>query len=68
MVTFVTIKSSFLSNQMVTHKNSWKWVKLTLGWLASDESVLIFDDTIIEKQGADEMKLFMSILNVVKKD
>lgn len=45
----------FLSNQSFTNKDLWKLVKPSLRQIESeDEGVLIFDDTIIEKQWTDE--------------
>lgn len=39
----------FLSNQSFIYKYLWKLVKPILIQVESDEGVLIFDDTIIEK-------------------
>ena len=45
----------FLSSQSFTDKDLWKLVKPTLRTIESEEDgVLIFDDTIIEKQWTDE--------------
>lgn len=40
----------FLSSQTFSSKDLWKLVRPTLRQIESDEGVLIFDDTIIEKQ------------------
>lgn len=47
----------FLSNQTFTSKDLWKLVKPTLRQVESDEGVLIFDDTIIDKQWTDENEI-----------
>ena len=48
----------FLSSQSFTDKDLWKLVKPTLRSIESEEhGVLIFDDTIIEKQWTDENEI-----------
>lgn len=47
----------FLSNQSFTNKDLWKLVKPTLRQIEDEEGVLIFDDTIIEKQWTDENEM-----------
>ena len=39
----------FLSAQEYTSKDLWRQVKPTVRWIAREEGVLIFDDTIQEK-------------------
>ncbi|MDM1249272.1 transposase [Acinetobacter sp. R933-2] len=47
----------FLSGQSFTSKDLWKLVKPTLRQVESDEGVLIFYDTIIEKQWTNENEI-----------
>lgn len=47
----------FLSSQTFSSKDLWKLVRPTLRQIESDEGVLIFDDTIIEKQWTDENEI-----------